>query len=170
MKYTYPGSFSAIASVSIAFGTALWCPAGFGAGDSGSRPGDASMTCAQIATELQPYMQQMSPSITAMGQTHQELMERNKPRLAEAQVEAAAVAAASTSATMLDPTGLASNLLAQAESKRQTELWKRYEAEDKPLFDKTKTQTDEVVKQSQTIQSDARLHRLMQLAQQKNCQ
>jgi hypothetical protein len=169
MRNANHGSFSNKLAASIACAAVLWSPAGFGAGESGSRPGDANMTCGQIAAELQPYMNQMMPSVTALGQTNQELMERNKPRLQEAQAEVAAEAAAS-SAAMLDPTGLASKVMGQAQAKRQTEVWKRYEAEDRPLIDKTKTQTDEVLKQSQQIQSDARLQRLMQLGQEKNCQ
>jgi len=71
---------------------------------------------------------------------------------------------------MLDPTGLSSKLLGQAQAQSQKERWKRAEAEDKPLNDKYKAQTEQVVKQGQQMQSDARLQRLMQLAQEKNCQ
>jgi hypothetical protein len=159
---------SVIFAVSIAGGAALWSPTGIGAGSPGSRPGDAAMTCAQIAQELQPYMQQMSPSITALGQTAQEVKTRGEARNKEAAPEAAAESAAAQ-ATMLDPTGLASKLLGQAQVQRQKERWQRAEAEDKPLNDKYKAQAEQVAKQGQQMQSDARLQRLMQLAQERNC-
>ncbi|MGE5241684.1 MAG: hypothetical protein ACM3NI_08560 [Bacteroidota bacterium] len=163
-----PVLFSCGLAAAIVYAS-LWSPAGLAAGDSGSRPGDASMTCAQIAQELQPYMQQMSPSITALGQTTQEVQARSKTRMSEATAESAAETAAAR-ATMLDPTGFSSKPLRQAQAQSQKERWKRAEAEDKPLNDKYKAQTEQVAKQGQQMQSDARLQRLMQLAQQKNCQ
>lgn len=161
--------FSSSLAASIASTIVLWSPAGSGAGASGSRPGDATMTCAQIAAELQPYMQQMSPSMTALGQTAQEVKTRGEERHKQAATESA-VETAEARATMLDPTGLASKALGQRQAQSQKERWKRAEAEDKPLNDKYKVQTEQVVKQGQQMQSDARLQRLMQLAQEKNCQ
>ncbi len=161
--------FIVIPAVSIAGAAALWSVTAMAAGASGSRPDDASMTCAQIAQELQPYMQQMSPSITALGQTGQEVMARGKTRMKEGAAESAAETAAAQ-ATMLDPTGMSSKILGQQQVRRQKERWKRAEAEDKPLNDKYKAQSKQVLKQGQQMKSDARLQRLMKLAQEKNCQ
>jgi hypothetical protein len=168
MRSTIRSFLSGIPAVSIACAAALWSPAGIAAGAAGSRPGDASMTCAQIAQELQPYMQQMSPSITAMGQTAQEVKTRGEARVKKATPEAAAETAAAQ-ATMADPTGMASKILGQQQVQRQKERWKRAEAEDKPLNDKYQAQTEQVAKEGMRMQSDARLQRLMQLAQEKNC-
>ena len=155
-------------AASIAGTAVLWSPAGIGAGAAGSHPGDAALTCAQIAQELQPYMKQMSPSLTAMGQTAQEVKTRGEERNKQAAAESAAETAAAR-ATMWDPTGLSSKIVAERQHKRQEELRKRAEAEDKPLFDKGQAQAQQVVKQAQPLQSDARMQRLMQLAQEKNC-
>jgi hypothetical protein len=167
MQSKIHSSFGVVLAASIA-GSALWSPTGSGAGAPGSRPGDAAMTCAQIAQELQPYMQRMSPSITALGQTAQEVKTRGEARNKEAATESAAETAAAR-ATMLDPTGLASKMLGQEQVQRQKERWKRAEAEDRPLNEKYKAQTEEVAKQGMQMQSDTRLQRLMQLAQEKNC-
>ena len=56
----------AIVAVMICAAT-VWSTVACSADEPGVHPGDASMTCAQIAAELQPYMQQMMPSVTAMG-------------------------------------------------------------------------------------------------------
>jgi len=162
------GFIGGIFAASIAGAALLWSPVGMGADPAGSRPGDASMTCAQIAQELQPYMQQMSPSITALGQTNDEVMARSKTRMKQAEAESAAETAAAR-ATMLDPTGASSKALGIQQAQRQKERWKKAEAEDKPLNDKYKAQTEQVAKQGMQLKSDARLQRLMQLAQEKNC-
>ena len=73
-------------------------------------------------------------------------------------------------ATAADPTGMASKIVGQQQAQRQKERWQRAEAEEKPLNDKYKAQVEQVAKQGQQLQSDARLQRLMQLAQEKNCQ
>ena len=168
MRNTDRGLFSAVLATSIACAAVLWSAAGIGAGASGSRPGDANMTCAQIAAELQPYMQRMSPSMMALGKTSQEVKTRGEARNKEAATESAAETAEAR-ATVLDPTGLSSKIVGQQQAQRQEERWKRAEAEDRPLNDKYKAQTEQVVKQGQQMQSDARLQRLMQLAQEKNC-
>ena len=168
MPSTIRRLFSAILSASIAGAAAPWSLSAMAAGASGSRSGDANMTCAQIAQELQPYMKEMSPSMMALGQTTQEVKARGEARNKDAAAESAAETTAAR-ATMLDPTGLASKILGQEQVQRQKERWKRAEAEDKPLNEKYKAQTEQVVKEGQQMQSDARLQRLMQLAQEKNC-
>jgi hypothetical protein len=160
--------FSVIFTAPIACVATLWTSVGIGADAPGSRPGDANTTCAQIAAELQPYLKQMSPSITALGNTAQEVKARGEARNKEAAAEAASETAAAQAAAP-DPTGLANKALAQAQAQRQRESWKQAEAEDKPLNEKYKAQTAQVVQEGQQMQSDARLQRLLQLAQEKNC-
>jgi electron transfer flavoprotein alpha subunit len=168
MRTTNHKLYSGVISASIACATILWSPAGICADAPGSKPGDENMTCEQIAAELQPYMQEMLPSVMAMGQTAQEAKTRGEERVAKAAPEAAAESA-EASATLLDPTGMSSKILGQAQAKRQKERWKQAEAEDKPLNEKYKTQSEQVLKEGQQLQSNERIQRLMQLAQEKNC-
>ena len=51
----------------------------------------------------------------------------------------------------------------------QERIWKQTEAEDKPLTDQDKQQTQRVVEKGTAMQSNARMQRLVQLAQEKNC-
>jgi hypothetical protein len=168
MQVTISRSLSSVFAASLIAVGASWSHVARSASSPGSRPGDASLTCTQIAQELQPYMQRMSPSVTALGQTAQEAKTRGEERNRQAAAEAAEETAAAR-ATMLDPTGLASKILGQEQVRRQKERWKQSEAENKPLEEKMKAQTGQVVAQAQPLQSDARLHRLMELAQEKNC-
>jgi len=134
----------------------------------GAMPGDDAMTCAQIGAELAPYAQQMTPTVSALAQTGQELNARNQQRMTEAMPEAAALTAAAT-ASHLDPTGLASRAVGQAEMSTQQRIWDKALAEDKPLADKMNAQTNAVVEQAAPLQANPRIQRLMQLAQDKNC-
>ena len=149
-------------------GAGFWSLTAMGAGAPGSQPGDENMTCQQIAEELQPYMKLMMPSVTAMGQTEQEVKSRGEKRVAEALPQAAAESAGA-SATLADPTGLASKIYGQGQERRQAERFQRQAAEDKPLNDKLKGQSEQVVNERMQMKSDARLQQLMQLAQAKNC-
>jgi hypothetical protein len=134
----------------------------------GAKPGDAAMTCDQIGAELAPYAQQMTPTVTGLAQTGQELNARTQKRMAEAMPEAAALTAAATAATA-DPTGIASRAVGQAEMASQQAIWDKAIAEDKPLADKMNTQMNAIVDQSAPLQANPRIQRLMQLAQEKNC-
>ncbi len=169
MRNTNREFFSGILATSITLTIGLWSTVVVGADGSGNRPGDANMTCAQIATELQPYMAQMMPAMMAMGQTSQAVMARSETRMEEGAAESAAETAQSL-ATLSDPTGMASKILGQRQLQSQKARWKQAEAEDKPLNDTYKSQMEQVAKEGRQLQSDARLQRLMQLAQQKNCQ
>jgi hypothetical protein len=134
----------------------------------GVKPGDDAMTCAQIAAELAPYAQQMSGSVNPLVQTQSELVARGQRQVAEAAPAVASFAAAAT-ATHLDPTGMSSRALGQAEVGYQQAQWNKALAEDKPLMDKENQQLNDMMKQAMAMQANARLQRLMQLAQQKNC-
>ncbi len=76
---------------------------------------------------------------------------------------------AAARAASFDHTGVSSRIVGQEQVRRQKERWKKSEAENKPLEEKIKAQTGQVVAQAQPLQSDARLHRLMELAQETNC-
>ncbi len=134
----------------------------------GAMPGDATMTCAQIATELAPYMQQMMPSVTAMGTTAQEVVRRGQQHVEEETPAAIGLTAAATAA-MSDPTGLSGKAVGQAEMIHQQEAWQRTMAEDQPLREKLNAQTGQVLAQGQQLKSNARLQRLMQLVNEKHC-
>ena len=41
--------------------------------EDGAKPGDAAMTCEQIAAELAPYAQQIMPNLQALGASQQQL-------------------------------------------------------------------------------------------------
>ncbi len=127
------------------------------------------MSCGQIAAELMPCMKQMTGSTAALGQTTGEVVERGKQHVAEETPKVTALTAAATAA-MADPTGISSRAAGRAEVAGQQEAWQRTLAKDKPLNDTMQAQANTVVGQAQHMQSDARLQRLMELAQQKNCQ
>jgi hypothetical protein len=134
----------------------------------GALPGDDAMTCQQIAAELAPYMQQVLPGVTAMANTGQELQGVAARQVAEAMPGAAALTMAAT-ASHADPTGIAGRAVGQAEMNYQQQVWDRSLAESKPLGNKFAAQSGEVMAQGQELQSNARVQRLMQLVQQKNC-
>lgn len=147
---------------------ALWMPAATAADIPGAKPGDAGMTCEQIAAELTSYMQQMMPNITALANTAQDVTARGQQRIAEETPAAIGLAAAAT-ASMADPTGISGKAVGQAEVAHQQEVWQRSMVDDKPLRDKLNAQAGQAVAQGQQLQSDARLQRLMQLVSEKNC-
>jgi hypothetical protein len=147
---------------------ALWNSPVMADGVPGAMPGDEAMTCQQIAAELAPYAQQMMPAAAALNQTQGELLAHSQRRMSEAMPEVAGLTAAATAAHA-DPTGLASRGVVAAEQSLQQREWNRALAEDKPLHDQMTAQTNAVVAQGMSIQSNPRVQRLMQLAQQKNC-
>lgn len=147
---------------------ALWMISAFAGDVPGAKPGDAAMTCDQIGAELAPYAQQMAPAANALGQTSQEVIARGQKRQAEVLPEVIGLSAAAT-ASHLDPTGASARGVGVAEQGLQQHEWNRALAEDKPLTDQMNAQTNAVVAQGTAIGSDARVQRLMQLAQEKNC-
>jgi hypothetical protein len=136
---------------------------------AGARPGDDAMTCQQIAAELAPYAQQMAAAFTPFVDTEKQVLARGQARVEEYTPAAAAMAGAATASTA-DPTGLSSKAVGQAEVAMQREAWNRSLAEDKPLADQANQQLNQAVAQATPLQSNARIQRLMELAQQKNCQ
>jgi hypothetical protein len=134
----------------------------------GAMPGDNAMTCEQIGTELAPYAQQMGGAFTPLAKTGEQVMARGQARMTEYAPTSAAVSAGAM-ASSLDPTGMASKAYGQAEVAMQKQIWDRTLAEDKPLNDQYNRQANAALAQAQAMQSNARIQRLMQLAQQKNC-
>ena len=148
---------------------ALWIPS-VGAEDaSGAMPGDDTMTCEQIATELSPYVQQMVPNIQALGTTQQQLYEQGRVLGEKRKMEHEILTPLAT-AGALDNTGAAKRayqlaLMAQmAKEKSENEA-----LANSPLAKENKAQADQLAGQAQQMQSNARLQRLMQLAKQKRC-
>jgi hypothetical protein len=168
MRNTKRNVLSGILASTIAGTTGLWSSTAVGADTSGSRPGDANMSCAQIAAELQPYIAQMMPSMTAFGQSAQEMLGRADQRMAERAPVAAGLSAAALAASQ-DPTGISQKAVSHAAMAYQEQTWRHDVAEDKPLSDQAMQQANQLVAQATPMQSNARLQQLMQLVQQKNC-
>lgn len=154
--------------LAAAIAAMFWAVSAAAEDPPGAKPGDAAMTCEQIAAELAPYAQRMMPSAMAAGQAANAAVERGQQRAAEAMPGAAALTVAATAATA-DPTGVASRAVGQAEMAYQDEVTRRSLAEDKPVYDKLAATTGAVAAQGRQLQSDARLQRLMQLVQDKHC-
>jgi hypothetical protein len=148
---------------------ALWSLQGVSADTPGAKPGDEGMTCAQIAAELAPYTKQMAGDVGPLLDTTKQIMARAKAQQAEATTEAMAISAGAM-ASSADPTGLASKAYGQAEVAMQRALWERSAAQNKPLEDQAKRQLNEFVPKAKAMESNARLQRLMQLAEEKKCQ
>lgn len=155
-------------TAACSIGATLWALSIAAAQAPGAMPGDEAMTCAQIAAELGPYMQRMTPGVTDLAATGQEVIHRGNKRVAEERPAAVGLTAAALG-SMADPTGLSGKAAGQAEAAHQAEVWQRAETEDKPLNDKYRAQAGAVAAQGQQLQSDARVQRLMKLAEEKHC-
>lgn len=148
---------------------AFWIPSAGAVDAPGVMPGDDAMTCEQIATELAPYAQQMMPNLQALGSSQQQLYEQGRQMSQERKLEHEALTPLAT-AGALDNTGAAKQayqmaLMAQmAKEKSENEAMA-----NSPLAKQNKAQAEQVAAQAQQMQSNARLQRLMQLAQQKKC-
>jgi hypothetical protein len=145
-----------------------WSLLGIAGDPPGAMPGDEAMTCAQIAAELAPYAKQVAGAFGPLFETQKQILARAQAHTAEGAVGAAA-ATAGAMASSADPTGLSSKAYGQAEVAMQRAQWEHAMAQDKPLFDQANRQTNQAVAQTAPMQSNTRIQRLMQLAQQKNC-
>ncbi|MES1203816.1 MAG: hypothetical protein ABUS57_20460, partial [Pseudomonadota bacterium] len=54
----------------------------------GTRPGDDAMSCDEIGMEMQPYVQTMMPSLSALGQTGKEVQALQEKQKAAAAAQA----------------------------------------------------------------------------------
>jgi hypothetical protein len=131
----------------------------------GARPGDDTMTCEQLGMEMQPYLQTMMPTLTALGQTGKEVKALSEKQKAEAAKQAPLGVGAAIASSFL-PGG---NIIAQAEAARQNAQMQKRAAEAKPLNDKLMNQSADLMNQAAPMQQDARLQRLMQIAETKKC-
>ncbi len=152
-----------------AAGAALWVSSAVAADVAGAEPGDDAMTCEAIAAELAPYAQQMAPNLQALGITQQQLYLQGHQVLEERKLEHEMLTPLAT-AGAVDNTGASKRayqlaLMAQmAKEKAQNEAMA-----NSPLATQGKAQANQAAAQAQQMQSNARLQRLMQLAQQKHC-
>lgn len=136
--------------------------------DSGARPGDDAMSCAQIATEMQPYAASMRGNIAAVSETNAQLMQLGQMQRARdaPSINATTQAAGAACGFVGGPACAAATAADQA---NRNAVKEREKAESKPLVDKQLAQSQTLVAQSQQMQSNARLMRLMQLGHAKGC-
>lgn len=148
---------------------ALCIPAAAAPQAPGAMPGDAAMTCEQIAAELAPYAQQMQPNLQAFATSQRQLYARGREKGEENRKEAALLTPMAT-AGALDPTGASKRAYVAAESALAAKRKSESEAEaNSPLALQAHTQGEQVAAQGQQLQANARLQRLLQLGQQKGC-
>lgn len=136
------------------------------AADDGTRPGDAAMTCRQIAVELAPYAQRMRAPAEAMAGTSRKIIDQGNRQVAR---EMPTVVALTVAATASTGTPGASTAVSHAEMAEQQRAWNQSMAEGKPLQDKFAAQSASMLATAQAMQSDPRLQRLMRLAQDRHC-
>ncbi len=136
--------------------------------DSGARPGDESMGCAQIAAEMQPYVASMRGNIAAVNDTNAQLLQLAQMQRARDApgINATTQAAGAACGFVGGPACMAAT---QADQTNRKATMEREKAEAQPLADKQMAQSNALVAQGQALQSNARLMRLMQLGQAKGC-
>ena len=158
-----------ITTAGCALGAALSMASVRAADAPGASPSDDAMTCEQIATELSPYVQQMVPNIQAFGATTQQMYEQSRPLLEKRKMEHTMLAPLAT-AGALDPTGASKRAYMMAEMAQSAKEKAENDAiANSPLARENRAQGEQVAAQARQMQSNARLQRLMQLAQQKHC-
>jgi hypothetical protein len=150
--------------------SAVFCVPAIGAPDAtGAMPGDEAMTCEQLATELVPYMQQMQPNLQALATSQQKQYEQSRLKSEERKKEHEMLTPLAT-AGALDPTGAAKRAYQAAVMAQTAKERREDEAEaNSPLAKQANAQREQLAAQGQQMQANARIHRLMQLGQQKGC-
>jgi hypothetical protein len=127
------------------------------------------MTCEQIAAELVPYMQQITPNVQAVAVSQQREFEQGQAKHAQRRATHQLIAAMAT-ASSFDPTGLSKRAYVAAEMAQTAKERSEDAAEAaSPEAQRAKAQREQVAAQAQALQRDARLQRLLQLGQQKGC-
>jgi hypothetical protein len=133
------------------------------------RPGDEAMTCEQIAAELAPYAQQMTPNLQALGSTQQQLYAQGREMQQRRRAENAALMPLAD-AGAVDPTGASKAAYTLAMMAQMAKERAENEAFDNsPLAQQDKAQMQQLAAQGQQMQANARVQRLMQLGQEKHC-
>lgn len=136
---------------------------------TGTRPVDESMTCEQIAMELQPYARQIAPSVQALAQSNQQLLEQGQARSEKRRAEEAAINSMAA-AGVVDPTGasrqayMAAVLAQQAKEKAENEAF-----QNSALAQQNRVQSAQLAAQGEQLRANERVQHLMQLAQRKHC-
>jgi len=163
---------SAIANTLIsgwAVSATLWIAVLAVADEPATKPGDEAMTCAQIASELSPYVQQMKPNVQALGTTQQQLYTQGRAMGEKRKTEEEALTPLAT-AGALDPTGASKRAYQAAEMAQAAKEKRENEAfSNSPLAKQNKAQGEQVAAQAQLMQSNTRIQQLLQLAQEKHC-
>jgi hypothetical protein len=137
--------------------------------EDGAKPGDAAMTCEQIAAELAPYAQQIVPNLQALGASQQQLYEQSRAMYDKRKAEHALDPALATAGAM-DPTGAAKRAYAMAVAAQAAKEKAENDAlANSPLAQQNRAQAEQLAAQGKELQSNARLQRLMQLGQEKHC-
>ena len=138
------------------------------ADDSGARAGDDAMSCEQIAVEMQPYVESMRGSLTALNDSNMQLKQLGEKQMARdaPRVGATTQAAGAACGFAGGPACMAAT---QADQANRNAIHAQETAEAKPLADQQLAQSKTVAGQGQQLQSNARLNRLMQLGHAKGC-
>lgn len=135
----------------------------------GAKPADEAMTCAQIAAEMMPYVNQLTPSLQATASSQRQLNAQASALGERQRAENNALAGMAT-AGALDPTGIAKRAYQAAAAGLQAKHKSESDAlRDSPQARQTQANAEAMVAQSQQLQGDARLQQLMRLGQQKGC-
>jgi hypothetical protein len=158
-----------MAAIGACAALALWIPAADAADAPGAKPGDASMSCEQIAAELAPYAQSMKPTLEAVASLQAQQFERGRQLYEQRKKEHEAVAAMA-SVGAVDPTGAAKRAAQAAAIAQAAKERRENEAEiNSPLAREADAQRAQLVAQGQQMQDNARIQRLMELGKEKGC-
>ena len=153
----------------VALSTALCSAPPSTAAAPAARPDDEAMTCGQIATELQPYVQQMVPNIQALGASNAQLYAQGR-QMADKRRAEEAMLLPLAQAGALDPTGASKRAYQAAQVAQNARERAENEAFlNSPLARQNKAQSEQLAAQAQEMKSNERLQRLMQLAQEQHC-
>jgi len=148
---------------------ALWIPSVSAADASGIGPGDDTLTCEQIATELSPYVQQIMPNVQALAASQQQLYAQAREKGEQRKAEDALLLPLAE-AGALDPTGASKRAYQMVlMAKMAKERAENDALLNSPLAKENRAQGEQLAAQAQQMKSDARLQHLLQLAQQKRC-
>ena len=152
-----------------ALAAALWVGPAMAEDAGAIRPGDEAMTCEQIAMELSPYVRQMAPNIQALATTQQQLYAQGREKYEERKLENEALTSLAT-AGALDKTGASKRAYQMALMAQKAKEQSENEAfANSPLAKESRSQSEQLAAQGLQLQSNVRLQRLLQLAQQKHC-
>ena len=153
----------------IAVGASMALTASHVQAQEGTKPGDAAMTCEQIAAELAPYARQLMPNLQALGASQEQLYEQSRALYEKRKMEHALDPALAT-AGAVDPTGAAKMAYAMAAAAQAAREKAENDAlANSPLAQQNRAQGEQLAAQAKDLQSNARLQRLMQLVREKHC-